>query len=95
MTTTATPGPAVFQAVWPIIPGGGKAGATDADLILAALADLPDVAARHRVQLTGMPKAVITDGRRYPGSAGARRVVLIETPAEQLPARNYHLGATA
>lgn len=94
MTTTDTT-PATFQAVWPIINGGGKVGATDADLILLALQDLPDVARRHRVNLVGMPKAVITDGRKYPGSAGARRVVLIETPAVQLPQRGYQVSAAA
>lgn len=84
-----------FQAVWPIINGGGKEGATDADLVLIALADLPEVALRHRVKLMGMPKATITDGRRFPGSNGARNVVLIEAPAEQLPHRDYQLGAAA
>lgn len=84
-----------FQAVWPIINGGGKEGATDADLILLALKDLPDVALRHRVQLTGMPKASITDGRRFPGSAGARKVVIIETPAVAIPQRNYQTTGAA
>lgn len=85
-----------FQAVWPIITGGGKEGATDADLILQALQDLPAVALRHRVKLTGMPKVAITDGRKYPGSAGARKVVLIETPAVAIAQRVYQTaGATA
>lgn len=84
-----------FQAVWPIITGGGKEGASDADLILLALQDLPAVALRHRVQLTGMPRAVITDGRKHPGSAGARKVVLIETPATALAQRVYQLPAAS
>lgn len=84
-----------FQAVWPIHNMGGKVEATDADLILQALQDLPAVALRHRVKLTGMPKAAITDGRRFPGSNGARKVVLIETPAEQLPQRVYQTGTAA
>lgn len=81
-----------FQAVWPIITGHGSAPLTDNELIEDALADLPNVAARHGVKLTGKPRAAITHGAQFPGSAGAKQVVIIEAPAAALP---QTLGAAA
>lgn len=78
-----------FRAVWPILDGQGTAQ-TDAELILQALGDLPDVAHRHNARITGDPRACITEGRRVQGSAGHKYVVVAEAPAEELPRRAYH-----
>lgn len=86
---------ATFQAVWPILTGQGHANLTDTELIDDALADLPTVAARHNVTLTGKPQVAITDGARFPGANGARKVVVIETPARALPRMADILGAAA
>jgi len=79
-----------FQAVWPIIEGPGHAPLTDAELIDDALADLPNVAARHGVRITGKARAAITDGARFPGSQGADKIVIAEALAKPLPRRAYH-----
>lgn len=84
-----------FQAVWPIHTGRGHATLTDAELIEDALADLPKVAARHGVTLSGKPQAAITSGQRFPGANGAKQVVVIEAPAKQLPRIADILGAAA
>lgn len=86
---------ATFQAVWPILTGRGHAALTDTELIDDALADLPAVAARHNVTLTGKPQAAITDGAQFPGANGAKQVVIIEVPAKQLPRIAHILGAAA
>lgn len=78
-----------FRAVWPIVDGAGTAE-TDAELILQALGDLPDVARRHHATITGTPRACITEGSRIQGSGGHAHVVVIEAPAVQAPARAYH-----
>jgi CTP:molybdopterin cytidylyltransferase MocA len=78
-----------FRAIWPIVNGAGTAE-TDADLILQALGDLPDVARRHHATITGTPRACITEGRLIQGSGGHAHVVVIEAPAVPMPARNYH-----
>jgi len=79
MTTPATH---TFQAVWPILEGPGHAPLTDAELIEDALADLPDVAARHGVRITGKARAAITDGARFPGLHTAAHVVVAEALAK-------------
>jgi hypothetical protein len=78
-----------FRAVWPIVEGAGTAG-TDAELILQALGDLPEVARRHHAQILGTPRACITEGRHIQGSGGHAHVVVIEAPALPMPPRNYH-----
>ncbi|MCT9624307.1 hypothetical protein HWD94_04105 [Pseudarthrobacter equi] len=92
MDDETTPNSQVFRAVWPIIPGTGTAG-TDEELILQALGDLPAVAHRHNAQITGKPKACITEGRFVQGSAGHKHVVVVEAPAQAVPRRGYHHDA--
>ena len=78
----------IFRAVWPVVEGNGTAE-TDAELILQALGDLPAVARRHNVTITGAPRACLTDGRRVPGSSGHRHVVVVEAPAQAIEPRPY------
>jgi hypothetical protein len=78
-----------FRAVWPIVDGTGTAE-TDAELILQALGDLPNVAHRHHATITGTPRACITEGCHVQGSGGHAYVVVMEAPAVQAPARAYH-----
>jgi hypothetical protein len=78
-----------FRAVWPIVQGTGTAS-TDAELILQALGDLPNVAHRHHATIVGPPRACIMDGRRIPGSGGHANVVIIEAPAVPTQTRPYH-----
>lgn len=86
---------ATFQAVWPIITGPGPASLTDTELIDDALAELPTVAARHGVTLTGKPQAAITNGARFPGTNSAAQIVIIEAPARAVPRITDILGAAA
>lgn len=88
-TTTVTH---TFQAVWPILEGVGSTNLTDAELIEDAMADLPNVAARHGVHITGKPQAAITHGQQFRGLGGAKNVVIIEATAKPLATL---LGATA
>jgi CTP:molybdopterin cytidylyltransferase MocA len=71
------------------VDGAGTAE-TDADLILQALGDLPDVARRHHAKIVGTPRACITEGKRVQGSGGHAHVVVIEAPATAAPVRAYH-----
>jgi hypothetical protein len=82
-----------FRAVWPVIEDTGTA-TTVAQLIQQALDDLPNVANRHGAQIIGTARGGIHDGRRVPGSGGARHVVVIEAPAIHAPARGYRKGHT-
>lgn len=85
-----TPTPThTFRAVWPVLDGQGTAE-TDAELILQALGDLPEVARRHHATITGPARACIADGRRVPGSGGHALVVVAEAPAVPAAARGYH-----
>jgi len=77
-----------FRAVWPIVEGTGTA-TTNAELIAQAIGDLPNVAHRHGATIIGAPRACIADGRRVPGSGGARHVIVIEAPAVEAPSRSY------
>lgn len=86
---------ATFQAVWPILTGHGHAKLTDTELIDDALADLPAVAARHNVTLTGKPQVAITDGARFPGANTTGQIIIIEAPARALPRIADILGAAA
>lgn len=88
-TTTPPASTHTFRAVWPVIEGNGTAE-TDAELILQALGDLPAVARRHKATITGTPRACITEGRFFPGSAGSKHVVVVEAPAQEAPHRAYH-----
>ncbi|WP_066298912.1 hypothetical protein [Arthrobacter luteolus] len=74
-----------FQAVWPIVDAGMAATL----LFVEAHRDLPAVAARHRVRITGEPSFAVCPGRRIPGSQGAAFVVTATAPAEPLGAREY------
>jgi hypothetical protein len=82
----------VLRAIWPV---------TDdtiptADLIAEARADLPAVARRHGLVITGDTAhcAVrIAKGRGVPGSGGARRVLIAEVPAETI--RDHHRSTAA
>ena len=85
----AQPATHTFRAVWPVIEGAGTAQ-TNQELILQAIGDLPNVAHRHQAKIVGPPRACIADGRRVPGSGGAREVVIIEAPAVTAAARGYH-----
>lgn len=76
---------ATFQAVWPIIDAGMPATM----LFVEAHRDLPAVAARHRVRITGEPSFAVCPGRRVPGSQGAAFVVTATVPAEPLGRRDY------
>jgi hypothetical protein len=78
-----------FRAVWPIVDGTGTAE-TDAELIMQAIGDLPEVARRHHALILGAPRACITEGRFVQGSGGHKHVVVIEAPAAALPVRGYH-----
>lgn len=82
--TETKPQTATFRAVWPII------DMSDADaLIQEARADLSNVAARHRVRITGRGTFGIRRGKFVPGSQGAKFVVVCEAPAVQLPLRGF------
>jgi hypothetical protein len=78
-----------FRAVWPVIEGDGAVG-TDAELILEALGDLPALARRHNAAIVGTPRACITEGNRVQGSAGHKRVIVVEAPAREVSRRAYH-----
>ncbi|MFH5879780.1 hypothetical protein [Arthrobacter sp. NA-172] len=80
-----------FRAVWPIVNGTGTAG-SDAELIMQAIGDLPNVAHRHNATIVGPSRSCIADGRRVPGSGGALQVVVIEAPAVQAKSRGYRHG---
>lgn len=67
----------IFQAVWPIT----TTEITDQELIAEALTDLPFVAARHKVKVTGQPAARIEPGKNLPGTGEADWCVVIEAPA--------------
>jgi hypothetical protein len=71
------------------VEGTGTA-TTDAELIAQAIGDLPNVAHRHGANIVGPPRACIADGRRVPGSGGARHVIVIEAPAVATKPRGYH-----
>ncbi|NWL13278.1 hypothetical protein DM793_18600 [Paenarthrobacter nitroguajacolicus] len=78
-----------FRAVWPVIEGEGTA-TTVAQLIRQAIDDLPNVANRHGAKIIGTARGGVHDGRRVPGSGGARHVVVVEAPAVPTPTRSYH-----
>lgn len=80
---------AVFRAIWPIV-HNDAAGATNEELLQSALADLPAVAQRHRVQLDGPGRGYITTAARIPGSGGTGHVVVVEAPAHRAAPRPYH-----
>lgn len=79
----------VFRAIWPIV-NNEAAGPTNEELLQAALEDLPAVAQRHRVKITGAGRGYITAAARIPGSGGAGHVVVIEAPAHPSAPRPYH-----
>lgn len=79
-----------FQAVWPITDPGMPA----AELISQAARDLPNIASRHRVRITGEPRFQVRIGRHVQGSQGAKRVITCNVEAEDMGPRNYG-GAVA
>lgn len=74
-----------FRAVWPITDTEAWPG----DLIAEAAQDLPHIAARHRVRITGTPRFHIRDGRNTPGSQGAAHVITCDVPAEAIHRAEY------
>ena len=74
-----------FHAVWPIT----DPGMLSADLIAEAAQDLPNVAARHRVRITGAPRFQVRAGRGVQGSQGAAYVVTCNVPAEAVTRAEY------
>lgn len=74
-----------FRAVWPITDPGMPAD----DLTEEAAQDLPNVAERHRVRITGTPRFHIRPGRNTPGSQGAAHVIVCNVPAEAVHRAEY------
>ncbi|MBP3044867.1 hypothetical protein KKR91_01245 [Arthrobacter jiangjiafuii] len=74
-----------FRAVWPIT----DPGMNSADLIREAAHDLPSVAARHRVRITGTAHFQVRNGRNVQGSQGAAYVVVCNVPAEAVSRAEY------
>lgn len=74
-----------FRAVWPITDPGMHA----MDLINEAIEDLPSVAARHRVRITGAPRLHVRAGRGVQGSQGAAYVITCDVPAEPIHRAEY------
>ena len=90
---TATTETQVFRAIWPIV-NNDAAGATNEELLRIAVADLPAVARRHHVKVTGDPRGYITDASKIPGSGGVGKVLVLEVPAAALPSRPYWRDAS-
>jgi len=70
----------IFQAVWPV---------TDDTLSYdelknEALADLENVARRHKVKITGTPTAKVRLGKDMPGAGDATLCVVVEAEAVKL-----------
>lgn len=82
----------VLRAIWPITDETVPAR----ELIAEARADLPTVARRHGLVITGDLATCpvrIAQGRGVPGSGGAHRVLIAEIDAETI--RSHHKGAAA
>ena len=84
-----------FEAIWPIT--APKMATTG--LFAEAAEDLPELAARHNVRLTGEPVFQVRSGKFFPGSNGAALVVHCLVAAEELGTKDYGqphpLGAVA
>jgi hypothetical protein len=78
-----------FRAVWPIV-NNDASGPTNEELVQEAIKDLPTVAQRHRVVITGPCRGFITTASKVPGSGGSGHVVVVEAPARATPPRPYH-----
>ena len=74
-----------FRAVWPITDPGMPAD----DLTAEAFEDLPKVASRHRVRITGTPYFQLRAGRSVQGSQGAAYVITCDVPAEPIHRAEY------
>ncbi|PSS43610.1 hypothetical protein C6401_10785 [Arthrobacter woluwensis] len=74
-----------FRAIWPVV----DESPTEDELIQEGLADLPSVALRHHVAITGQPGFRLMPGARVPGSNGADLVLVAQAPCEPLPPRPY------
>ena len=74
-----------FRAVWPITDTGMPAD----DLATEAFEDLRNVAARHRVRITGTPYFQVRAGRSVQGSQGAAYVITCDVPAEPIHRPEY------
>lgn len=85
---TATTKTQTFRAIWPIV-NNDSAGATNEELLQLALDDLPAVALRHHVKVTGNARGYITDASKIPGSGGTGKVLVLEAPAIRAPHRAY------
>ncbi len=82
----------VLRAIWPIT----DPTIPTAELAAEARADLPTVARRHGLVITGDITHCpirIADGRGVPGSGGARRVLVAEIEAETI--RDHHRSTAA
>lgn len=74
-----------FQAVWPVI----EPGAPAIELFAEASQELPEVAARHRVRITGAPRFEVRAGRGVPGFQGAAFVVTCTVEGEAISRAEY------
>lgn len=69
-----------FRAIWTVVdPGVGLKQLMD-----EAVGDLPAVARRHGLVVTGTPRPRVARGQDVPGSAGAETVVLIDVEAVRI-----------
>lgn len=83
---------AIFQAIWPVMDDTMSYD----ELKTEALADLDSVAKRHRVNITGTPRAIVRLGKDQPGAGEAALCVIVEaeaTPAPKLVNPRIHRGS--
>lgn len=67
-----------FQAVWPVQDNT----MSFEELKAEAIQDLPEVAKRHRVRITGEPTATVRLGKDQPGAGETTLCVVVEAEAE-------------
>ena len=80
----------ILRAIWPVL----DEKLIGPDMLSDAEADLPNVAARHGVRVTGRPRFEFQPSWRVPGSGNVARMVLVaHAPAE--PAERAFLRAVS
>lgn len=73
-----------FQAIWPVV----DEFMTYEELKREAAVDLPKVARRHGVIVTGEPKIMVKLGREVPGAGPTALVVVAESPVVEFSRAN-------